>query len=157
MADAVMSCPPGYAGATPYLIVDDGAAALAFYQAGFGAEELFRIAAPGGKIGHAEIRLAGGIVMLADESPDCHALSPKTIGGSPVSFVLYVEDVDAAFARAVAAGASIERAVEDKFYGDRTGSVKDPFGHVWHLSTHVEDVAPDELERRVAALMAKPA
>ncbi len=149
----VTPIPPGYAGATPYLIVHDGAAALAFYHAAFGAAELFRIAAPGGRVGHAEMKLAGGIIMLADEAPDCHALSPRTIGGSPVSFVLYVADVDAVFARAVAAGAKVERPVETKFYGDRSGSVKDPFGHVWHISTHVEDVPPDELARRAAALM----
>ena len=146
--------PDGYHTATPYLIVDDGAAAIDFYKKAFGATELFRLGAPGGKIGHAEIRIGDSPIMLADEHPEMNARGPKSIGGSPISIVLYVEDVDAVAARAVAAGAREVRPVTNQFYGDRAGTVEDPFGHQWHLHTHVEDVPSDELERR-AAEMAK--
>jgi PhnB protein len=109
------------------------------------------MAQPGGKVGHAEIRIGDSTIMLADEAPEMEARSPQTIGGSPVSILLYVEDVDAVFTRAVAAGAAVQRPVANQFYGDRTGGVKDPFGHVWYIATHVEDVSPEEMRKRAAA------
>jgi PhnB protein len=151
---AVAPIPPGYASVTPYLIVRGAAQAIDFYQRAFGAVELFRLDSPDGTIGHAEIRIGNSPVMLTDGTsgfPD-----PLTLGGPGVSFMLYVPDVDAAFARAVAAGATVKRPVADQFYGDRTGTLVDPFGHVWSLGTHVEDVAPEEMHRRFQELM-KPA
>jgi PhnB protein len=151
---AVVPIPPGYASVTPYLIVRGAAKAIDFYQRAFGAVELFRLATPDGTIGHAEIRIGNARVMLADGmggSPD-----PLTLGGSTVSFMLYVPDVDAAFARAIAAGATEKRPVADQFYGDRTGTLADPFGHVWSIGTHTVDVAPEEMDRRFQAMM-KPA
>jgi PhnB protein len=151
---AVAPIPPGYASVTPYLIVGGAAKAIDFYQRAFGAVELFRLPNPDGTLGHAEIRIGNSPIMLADAmdgNPD-----PLKLGGSAVSFMLYVPDVDAAFARAVAAGATVKRPVADQFYGDRTGTLADPFGHVWSLSTHVEDVSPAEMDRRFQALM-KPA
>jgi PhnB protein len=148
----VSPIPAGYHSVTPYLIVNDGAAALDFYVRAFGATEVMRIGAPGGKVGHAEIRIGDSHVMLAGEFPEMGAVSPTTLGGSPVSIVVYVPDVDALTAQAVAAGAELTRPIENKFYGDRMGSLKDPFGHTWHLATHIEDVSPDELQRRAAAM-----
>jgi PhnB protein len=151
MSDKVKPIPEGYHSVTPYLIVDDAARAIEFYKGAFGATELFRMPRPDGRIGHAEIRVGDSHVMLADEHPEINARGPRTLGGSPVTFVLYVEDVDAQVERAVAAGAKVTRPVADQFYGDRTGGVEDPFGHVWFIATHVEDVPPDELKRRAAA------
>ena len=151
---AVAPLPPGYPSVTPYLIVRGAAQAIDFYQRAFGAVELFRLDGPDGTIGHAEIRIGDSPVMLADGMggyPD-----PLTLGGAGASFMLYVPDVDAAFARAVAAGATVKRPVADQFYGDRTGTLVDPFGHVWSLGTHVEDVPPEEMDRRFKAMM-KPA
>jgi PhnB protein len=148
--------PDGYKVVTPYLVCADAARAIAFYKEAFGASERMRLGSPGGKIGHAEIAIGDCVVMLADEHPEMGARAPRSYGGSPVSLVLYVADVDATVARATKAGATLQRAVEDKFYGDRMGSIADPDGHVWHVATHVEDVAPDELQRR-AALAAKAA
>ena len=144
--------PDGYHTVTPYLIVDRGAAAIAFYQKAFGAREIMRLDAPGGKIGHAEIQIGDSRIMLADEHPEMNARSPKSIGGSPITIHLYVEDVDKRFAEAVKAGGQAERPVEDQFYGDRSGTLKDPFGHVWHISTHKEDVSPEEIHRRMKAM-----
>jgi len=140
--------PDGYHTVTPYLIVDDAAAALDFYRRAFGGRELFRMAGPGGKIGHAEILIGDSPIMLADEHPEMGARSLKSIGGSPVSILLYVEDVDAFVERAVAAGAKLTRPIENKFYGDRTGGLEDPFGYQWHISTHIEDVSPEEIQKR---------
>ena len=151
----VKAIPEGYHSVTPYLIVDGGAAALEFYKKAFGATELFRMPSPGGKIGHAEIRIGDSPIMLADEHPEMNARSPKSIGGSPVSIMLYVEDCDAMAKQAVAAGAREIRPVATQFYGDRSGTFEDPFGHQWHLSTHVEDVSPEELERRAAEMAKK--
>jgi PhnB protein len=151
---AVAPIPPGYASVTPYLIVHGAAKAIDFYQRAFGAVELFRLDGPDGTLAHAEIRIGNSPVMLADGTsgyPD-----PLTLGGSSVSFMIYVPDVDAAFARAIAAGATVKRPVADQFYGDRTGTLADPFGHVWSLATHVEDVAPEEMDRRLKEMM-KPA
>ncbi len=151
MKDGVKPIPEGYHSVTPYVVVHDGAAAIEFYKQAFGAAETFRMEAPGGRIGHAEIRIGDSHVMLADEHPEIGARSPRAFGGSPVSLTLYVEDVDATVARAVEAGATLKRPVADQFYGDRTGGVEDPFGHVWFVATHVEDVPYEELKKRAAA------
>jgi PhnB protein len=142
--------PQGYHSVTSYLIVDDAARALDFYRAAFGAEEVYRLPM-GDKIGHAEIRIGDTVVMLSDEWPDMNALSPNSRGGATASFMIYVEDVDAAFARALKAGARENRPVTQEFWGDRIGTVMDPFGHKWSLSTHVEDVSPEEMQRRMEA------
>lgn len=152
---AVNPTPDEYRGVTPYLIVKGGDAALDFYQRAFGAEVTMRIAGPDGTVGHAEFKVGGGVVMLAEECADVQAQSPLTYGGTPVSLLLYVPDVDAVVAQAEQAGAEIIRPVENKFYGDRMGSVKDPFGHVWHIGTHIEDVSPDEMQRRIAAMQSQ--
>ena len=142
--------PDGYHAITPYLIVSGGAKALEFYGRAFGAIERERMQDPSGKIRHAEIRIGDSCVMLADEHPEIGALGPATIGGSPVSIHLYVEDVDAVVSRAVAAGARLTRPVADQFYGDRVGGITDPFGHRWFIATHKEDLTPDEIHRRAA-------
>ncbi|HEY5046881.1 MAG TPA: VOC family protein [Rhizomicrobium sp.] len=131
---------------TPYIIVKGAAAAIAFYEKAFGGVELFRLAEPGGRIGHAEVKLGDGGLMLADESPAFGALSPSTIGGTPVKLHLYVEDVDAVMKRAEAAGATVLRAAQDQFYGDRSGMIADPFGHQWFLATRKKAVSPEEMQ-----------
>jgi len=151
---AVKPIPDGYHSVTPYLIVHDAAGALEFYKKALSAVELLRMPAPGGKIGHAEIRIGDSPVMLADENLAMGARSARTIGGSPISLMVYVEDVDARVAQAVAAGATLVRPVANQFYGDRTGGIDDPFGYHWYLATHVEDVPPDELAKRAAKAMA---
>ena len=148
---AVKPIPEGYHSVTPYLIVDGAARALDFYAKAFGAKEMLRMPAPDGRIGHAEIRVGDSVIMLADENPAMKALGPKSVGGTPVSLMVYVEDVDKVFARAVQAGAIVERPLANQFYGDRTGGVVDPFGHRWYVATHVEDVAPEEIDRRMKA------
>lgn len=148
--------PAGYHTATPYLILDDASRAIEFYRQAFDAEELDRYDAPGGRIGHAEIRVGDSIIMLADEYPDMGYRSPQAIGGTPVSIMLYVEDVDAQFERAVAAGAKVRRPLADQFYGDRVGTLEDPFGHVWTIATRVEDLSHGEIMRRAEA-SSKPA
>ena len=148
---SVKPIPEGYHSVTPYLIVRGGAAAIEYYTKAFGAQELFRFPAPDGKIGHAEIKIGDSPIMLADEYPDMGYNGPQSVGGSPVSLMIYVEDVDTVFARAVEAGADIKEALQDKFYGDRMGTVTDPFGHVWHLATHKEDVSVEEMQRRAKA------
>jgi len=151
MSSKVKAIPEGYHAVTPYLIVNDGARAIEFYKKAFGATELFRMAGPDGKIGHAEIKIGDSPIMLADEVPAMGHRSPQSLGGSPVSILLYVEDVDAVFNQAVAAGAKVARPVADQFYGDRTGGVTDPFGHAWYIATHKEDVSSEELQKRAAA------
>ena len=146
----VKPIPDGYHSVTPYLVVDGAAGAIEFYKKAFGAAELLRIDGPGGTIGHAEIRVGDSPIMLADVSPEMGMKCPKGHGGSPVSLVLYVEDVDAFVATAVSAGARLTRPVEDKFYGDRSGSLEDPYGHSWHVMTHIENVSPEEMRRRAA-------
>lgn len=138
---------------TPHLVIKDCTAAIAFYAAAFGAEEVFRLSEPSGKVGHAELRILGATIMLADEYPDFGALSPHSIGGCPVKLHLAVPDADAAVARAVAAGATLLRPVRDEFYGERTGTVADPFGYSWQLATAIEAVSPAEMQRRWDAMM----
>ncbi len=152
----VKPVPDGYHSVTPYLVVDDAAAAIDFYVRAFGAEEVLRLPMAN-KIAHAEIRIGDSFVMLSDEWPDMGKLGPKARGGATASMMLYVEDADAAFERAIGEGASVERPVEDQFWGDRMGSLVDPFGHTWALSTHVEDVPEDEMKRRMEAFTAEPA
>lgn len=149
MTPAVNPIPADHQTVTPYLIVADAAAAIDFYRRAFNAEEIMRFEHDG-KIGHAEIRIGSARLMLADEYPDMGIRGPRAIGGTPVSFMLYVADVDTFVAEAVTAGASLQRPVADQFYGDRLGTVEDPFGHIWHVATHVEDVPLDELHRRAA-------
>jgi PhnB protein len=144
--------PAGYYALTPYLIVTDAARAIEFYKQVFGATEGMRISMPGGKVGHAEIKIGDSYLMLADEFPEMDIRSPQTIGGTPVGLALFVEDCDAVFARAVAAGAKVIRPLQDQFYGDRSGTVLDPFGHKWTIATHKEDVSPEEIQKRAAAM-----
>ena len=150
------SPPEGYHSVTPYLIVDGAARAIDFYKEAFGAVESMRLPGPGGKIGHAEIRIGDSAIMVADEFPDMDIFGPKANGGSAISLVVYVEDCDAVVDRAVRAGASLKRAPADQFYGDRSGTVEDPYGHAWHVHTHLRTVSPAELEK-AAAEMAKKA
>jgi PhnB protein len=152
MAD-VKPIPDGYPQVMPYLIVDGADAAIEFYERVLGAKERMRMGAPEGKVGHAELELGGSLIMLADEYPEMGQRSPKAIGGTPVTISVYVEDVDAVFDAALGAGATELRAVENQFYGDRTGQFEDPFGHRWSVATHVEDVPPDEMEKRAAEAM----
>ncbi len=145
--------PDGYHTATPYLIIDGAARALEFYARAFGATEIMRIDQPGGKIGHAEIKIGDSPIMLSDEWPQMGYRGPSSLGGSPVIIMLYVDDVDAVFARAVEAGAESVKPVATQFYGDRSGTIRDPFGHTWTLATHVEDVSPEEMQRRTEQWM----
>jgi PhnB protein len=152
MTTATNHIPEGYHSITPYLHITGAARAIEFYKEVFGAIEVMRMDAPGGKIGHAEIKIGDSYVMLADEFPEMGARSPQSFGGSPVGLLLYVEDVDALAERAVAAGAKMQSPLEDKFYGDRMGKLVDPFGHIWAIATHMEDVSPEEMEKRAAAM-----
>ena len=144
--------PPGYHSVTPYLALRDATAALDFYARAFGAELVLKLETPVGSIAHAEIRIGDTILMMSEENADWGNLSPLALGGSPVQLMNYVPDVDAAFARALAAGAAQVRPVEDQFYGDRTGTLKDPFGYQWTLATHIEDVSTAEAQRRMEAM-----
>ena len=154
-AMAVNFRPDGYSSVTPYLFLDDAPAALDYYKNVFGAAEIMRIDMGDGRVGHAELRIGDSMIMLASEFPELAALSPKTVGGSPVSLSVYVENVDEVFALAIAEGAEELRPVSNQFYGDRTGSFCDPFGHRWSVSTHIEDVSPEELERRTREMSAE--
>jgi len=146
--------PDGYPRVTPYLIIDGASAAIDFYRSVLGATERMRMPAPDGRVGHAELEIGDSLIMLADEFPEMEARSPKTVGGTPVSLHVYVEDADSVFDRAIQAGARALRPIEDQFYGDRSGQFEDPFGHQWNVATHVEDVPPDEMAARAAAAMA---
>jgi PhnB protein len=152
----VKAIPDGYPQVIPHLCVDGADAAIAFYGEVFGARERMRMGgAPGDppeKVGHAELEIGDALVMLSDEYPEMNAVSPKTVGGTPVTVMVYVEDVDATVARAVALGATVVRPIEDQFYGDRSGRFEDPWGHDWYVATHVEDVSPEEMERRAAEM-----
>jgi PhnB protein len=152
MAD-VKSIPDDYPRVTPYLSVEGATEAIEFYKSVFGATERVRMDAPGGKIGHAELGIGASVVMLADTFPDMGGKSPKQLGGTPVTIMVYVEDVDDCYQRALDGGATAERKVEMQFYGDRAGSFIDPFGHIWHVASHVEDVPEDEMRRRAQEMM----
>lgn len=148
---SVKAIPEGYHSVTPYLYIRGAAAAIEFYQKAFGAVELLRLPGPGGVLMHAEIKIGDSPLMLADEMPDMACKSPQSLGGASSSVMLYVDDVDAMYKRALAAGAHELRAIQDQFWGDRMGSLTDPFGHQWSLATHVEDVPPEEIEQRFDA------
>lgn len=143
--------PDTYPRITPYLCVDGAEAAIDFYGKVFGATERMRLPMPNGKLGHAEVQIGDGVLMLSDEDPDWGALAPGTVGGTPVTVSVYVEDVDAVHAAALEAGATETMAVKDQFYGDRSGGFVDPFGHKWMVATHIEDVSPEEMEKRMEA------
>jgi PhnB protein len=152
---AVHHIPDGYHSVTPYLIIDGAARALEFYTKAFGATEIMRMPDPSGRIGHAEMKIGDSHIMLADEHLEMGFRGPKSVGGTPVSIMIYVEDADARFNAAIAAGATEMKPLANQFYGDRSGSVIDPFGHIWHIATHVEDVPPEEMERRAKEYMEK--
>jgi PhnB protein len=151
---AVKAIPDGYPRVIPYLSIDGASAAIDFYTNVLGAKERVRMPGPDGKIGHAELEIGDSVVMLADAFPGMGSPSPKTLGGTPVTVIVYVEDVDRVFDKAITAGATAERPVENQFYGDRAGQFVDPFGHKWFVATHVEDVPAEEMEKRAAAAMA---
>ena len=147
--------PEGYHSVTPYLIISGVARAIDYYKDAFGAVEVLRMDAPDGRIGHAEIRIGNSHVMLADEHAEMGQRGPHSLGGTPVSLMIYVEDVDERFRKAIAGGGKELRPVENQFYGDRSGMLVDPFGHVWMVATHVEDVPPEEMDRRAKEYMEK--
>jgi len=153
-AVAVDPIPAGYPRVTPYLAVEGAAAAIDFYTRVLGVTERVRMPGPGDTIGHAELELGDSLIMLADEAPDIDFRSPKALGGTPVTISIYVEDVDGVVERAAQAGATVVRPVEDQFYGDRSGQFVDPFGHRWNVASHVEDVSPEEMQRRAGEAMA---
>lgn len=151
MMSGVKPIPDGYHTVTPYLVMKDAASAIAFYEKAFGAKKLMVIPSPHGRIGHAEIKIGDSPIMMADESPEMHQHSPQSLGGSPVSLLIYIEDVDALAAQAIAAGIKVVSPVEEKFYGDRIGTFADPFGYVWHLATHVKNVSAEDMQKYAAA------
>jgi PhnB protein len=155
MASKVKAKPDGYYSITPYLIVKGGAAAIDFYKSVFGATELLRMPQSDGRIGHAELKIGDSVIMLADEFPEMNIVGPATLGNSSVGLLLYMDDADKTFNLAVSSGAKVEKAMADQFYGDRNGTVIDPFGHKWTIATHKEDVSPEEMERRMAAMSKK--
>jgi PhnB protein len=148
---AVKPIPDGYTSVTPYLIVSGAAKALNYYKKAFGASELMRLDGPNGTIAHAEMQIGNARLMLADEAPEMGHKSPQSIGGSGTGLMLYVDHVDATFERAIAGGGKVMKPVENQFYGDRSGSLTDPFGHTWTIATHVEDVSEEEMQRRMEA------
>ena len=149
----VKAVPEGYHTVTPYLVMKNATGAIDFYRDAFDAKELYRLAAPGGKIGHAEMLIGDSHIMLADENPDMGFVGPQTLGGAAISLLIYVEDVDTVFKRALTAGGKETRPVQDQFYGDRSGTLTDPFGHVWSIATHKEDVSSEEMNRRMTEMM----
>jgi PhnB protein len=155
MASQTRQIPEGFHTVTPYLVVRDAAGAIDFYKQAFGAEELFRLEGPPGKIGHAEIKIGDSIIMLADEMESGNCRSPQSLGGTAVNILLYVKDVDRVFNQAVSAGAEVAMPLDDMFWGDRYGQVTDPFGHSWALATHKEDIPPEELQKRAQAAFAE--
>ena len=154
---AVKPIPEGYHSLTPYLVIKGASEAIEYYKRVFGATERMRMDAPGGTIGHAELQIGDSVLMLADEVSEMGHRSPKTLGGSPASLVLYVEKVDEVWKRALDAGAKQIRPLENQFYGDRMGTLEDPFGHVWSVATHIEDVSPEEMARRSEEMMKQQA
>jgi PhnB protein len=155
MASNVKAIPDGYHSVTPYLSIKGAAAALAFYKQAFSAEEIYRIDMPGGLIGHAEIQIGDSRIMFADDIPEMSdgvIGSPSALRGTTFGLHVYVDDVDARFERAIAAGATVKRPVKDQFYGDRSGTLEDPFGHIWTVATHIEDLSADEIRSRAEAM-----
>ena len=150
---ATKAIPDGYHSATPYLIVRGAADAIDYYKRAFGASELFRMADDKGTVGHAEIKIGDSVIMLADETPGAVCHTPRSLGGSSVGMMIYVDDVDTVFKRAIEAGGKSLRPLTNQFYGDRSGTLEDPYGHVWTVATHVEDVPPAELKRRAEQAM----
>ncbi|MGH9314289.1 MAG: VOC family protein [Vicinamibacterales bacterium] len=150
----VKPVPEGYHSVTPYLVVDGASDAIDFYRRAFGATERVRMPAPDGKVGHAEIQIGDSVVMLSDPFPEMGSTAPAGTGGAPFGLMLYVPDVDALFKQAVEAGATVTMPLENQFWGDRYGKVRDPFGHQWHLATHIEDVSPEEMDKRAQAAFA---
>ena len=155
MPSSVKPIPEGHRTVAPYLAIKNAAGALEFYKKAFGAVETYKLIIPDGRVGHAEIRLGDSLIMLSDEFPEFGGKAPEALGGSPVSIHLYVDDVDAFFKRALAVGAHELKPIANQFYGDRSGQLQDPFGHLWWVATHREDVEPDEMQKRVRALFAK--
>ena len=155
MAGKVNAIPPGYHSITPYLVVNEASRAIEFYKQAFGAKETVRMGGPGGKVGHAELKIGDSMLMLSDEMPGSGTRSPQSLGGSPVSIFMYVENVDSVFNQAVKAGAKADMPPQDMFWGDRFGALTDPFGHLWGLATHIEDVAPEEMKKRAEAFAAQ--
>lgn len=154
MTSKIKPIPAGYHTVTPYLVIKNAGKAIEFYKEAFGATESVRLNSPDGNVMHAEIKIGDSFIMLCDECPDWNALSPLTIGGTAVSILLYLEDVDSVVNRAVAAGATVLMPVADQFWGDRMGTVADPYGHKWSIATHVEDVSPEEITKRAEAMFA---
>jgi PhnB protein len=154
---SVKAIPEGYHNVTPYLYVRSAAGAIEFYKSVFGAAEIVRMAGPDGRIMHAELKIGDSIVMLADENPSMGIMSPQTIGGFSGGLHLYVENVDAVITKAVESGAKTLRPIKNQFYGDRSGTLLDPFGHMWSVATHVEDVSPEEMRKRMTAAMSQAA
>ena len=151
----VKAIPAGHRTVTPYLAIKHATKALEFYKKAFGATETYKLLMPDGRLGHAEIRLGDSLIMLSDEFPEYGGKASEQLGGSPVSIHLYVEDVDAVFKKALAAGAKERKPVMDQFYGDRSGQLEDPFGHLWWVATHEEDIPPEELQKRAEAMFAR--
>ena len=154
---ATKSIPDGYHSVTPYLIINGAAAAIEFYKRAFGATELMRMPSPDGRIGHAEIKIGDSAIMLADEHPQMGYKSPQSLGGSAVNMMVYVDRVDDVFKKAVEAGARELQPVKDQFYGDRSGTLRDPFGHTWTIATHLEEIAPEEMRERAETFMQQQA
>jgi PhnB protein len=155
MTTKVKPIPDGYGVVTPYLIIKGAAGAIDYYKKAFGAIETVRMSQPDGRLGHAEVKIGDAVVMLADEFPEMNVVGPATLGNTSVGLLLYVDDADATFTKAIALGAQVEKPMADQFYGDRTGTIKDPFGHKWTIATHKEDVTPEEMQRRMAAMSKK--
>jgi len=153
MSAKVKPIPDGYRSVTPYMIIKGAAQAIEFYKKAFNARERMRVPGPGGKVMHAELELGDSVIMPGDESPEMGALGPAAVGGTPVTIHLYVENVDGMFAQAISAGAKQEQPLRNQFYGDRSGGLVDPFGHKWHLAQHIEDVSPEEMDRRMKEMM----
>lgn len=152
MSEKLQNPPPGFHSVTPYLFIRGAAEAIEYYKQAFGAEEVFRMPGTDGKIMHAEIQIGDSRVMLADENPEAGVASPATLNGTSASLMIYVEDVDQSFEQAIAAGGKVYRPVADQFYGDRSGCLTDPFGHVWTISTNTEELTPEEFQKRVEDL-----
>lgn len=150
MSEKINPIPKGYEGIIPYITLKNCTEAIEFYKRAFGAEELFRLSGDDNKIGHAELKIGGGILMVSDEHPDFGCFSPETVGGTPFTMMVYVEDVDVFVENAVKEGLKIVRPIEDQFYGDRSGHFEDPFGYKWCFATHKEDLSVEEMEKRVA-------